>query len=162
LKRLSLSYWPFLLLLVLIGGYFGLFKSEAPHGKRSQVGTEAGKPPGTAQPSAEYDAIQYAYNNRLSDLQVQVSGHVERVLSDDLEGSRHQRFILRMETGHTLLVAHNIDLAPRIEGLTVGDPVTLFGEYEWNERGGVIHWTHRDPAGRHQDGWVRHRGRLYP
>jgi hypothetical protein len=59
------------------------------------------------------------------------------------------------------LVAHNIDLAPRIEGLAVGDTLEVFGQYEWNERGGVIHWTHHDPRGGHEAGWIRHRGRLY-
>jgi hypothetical protein len=86
---------------------------------------------------------------------------VERVLSDDREGSRHQRFILRLNSGQTLLVAHNIDLAPRVDGLSKGDRVELYGEYEWNERGGVVHWTHRDPRGNHPHGWISHRGKRY-
>jgi hypothetical protein len=45
--------------------------------------------------------------------------------------------------------------------LEVGDRVEFSGEYEWNERGGVIHWTHRDPAGQHVDGWIRHDGHTY-
>jgi hypothetical protein len=83
------------------------------------------------------------------------------VLSDDNDGSRHQRFILRLATGESLLVAHNIDLAPRVTGLQVGDTVSFNGEYEWNERGGVIHWTHHDPRGSHVGGWVEHNGRRY-
>jgi hypothetical protein len=76
------------------------------------------------------------------------------VLSDDNQGSRHQRFILKLESGHTVLVAHNIDLADRVP-LTRGDVVTLRGRYEWNDRGGVIHWTHHDPEGRGPGGWIR-------
>ena len=83
------------------------------------------------------------------------------MLRDDLKGSRHQRFLLRLSNDQTLLVAHNIDLAPRIDGLRVGDSVSFYGEYEWNDEGGVIHWTHHDPAGRHADGWLRHEGRMY-
>lgn len=93
--------------------------------------------------------------------QVSGSGRVVRVLSDDNEGSRHQRFILELSSGQTLLVAHNIDLAPRISSLTAGDTVGFYGEYETNSRGGVIHWTHHDPQGRHVAGWLEHRGRRY-
>ena len=105
--------------------------------------------------------LSEAYKSRQSDLQVGGSGEVDRILSDDVDGSRHQRFILRMGSGQTLLIAHNIDLAPRISGLSEGDLVDFYGEYEWNDRGGVIHWTHHDPQGRHVDGWLRHQGRTY-
>ena len=93
--------------------------------------------------------------------QVRGQGTVSRVLSDDNEGSRHQRFILRLSTGRTLLMAHNIDLAPRVSSLQLGDTVSFYGVYEWNDRGGVIHWTHHDPEGRHTAGWLEHKGRRY-
>ena len=96
-----------------------------------------------------------------SNRQVRGSGTVERLLRDDDNGSRHQRFILRLPSGQTVLVAHNIDLAPRIAGLRVGDTVEFDGEFEWNEQGGVVHWTHRDPRGAHAAGWLRHGGRTY-
>ena len=107
------------------------------------------------------NSVQNAYDKQLSDLQVQGEGIVSKVLSDDLEGSRHQRFILKLNNGPSLLVAHNIDLAPRINGLKAGDTVEFHGEYEWNSKGGVIHWTHDDPAGRHADGWLKHQGQTY-
>lgn len=106
-------------------------------------------------------AISDAYQNRLSDIQVRGSGKVSRILSDDNKGSRHQRFILRLSSGQTLLVAHNIDLAPRINNLQNGDSVQFYGEYEWNSKGGVIHWTHHDPGGQHVGGWLKHNGRKY-
>lgn len=93
--------------------------------------------------------------------QVSGSGEVVRILSDDNEGSRHQRFILQLSSGRTLLIAHNIDLAPRISGLRTGDTVSFYGEFEPNPQGGVIHWTHHDPQGRHVGGWLEHRGRRY-
>jgi len=93
--------------------------------------------------------------------QVQGRGTVTRILSDDNDGSRHQRFILRIASGRTLLMAHNIDLAPRVASLRTGDTVAFYGEYEWNDKGGVIHWTHRDPQGRHVAGWLEHNGRRY-
>ncbi len=106
-------------------------------------------------------ATQKAYRNRQSDLQVRGEGVVTKVLADDLRGSRHQRFIIKLESGQTLLVSHNIDLAPRIENLRTGDTVEFYGEYDWNAKGGVIHWTHHDPNGRHVGGWLKHQGKTY-
>jgi Protein of unknown function (DUF3465) len=106
-------------------------------------------------------AIARAYRQRQSNIQVQGTGTVRRVLADDNDGSRHQRFILELSSGQTLLIAHNIDLASRIAGLSNGDRVGFSGEYEWNDQGGVIHWTHVDPAGRHVAGWLEHEGRRY-
>ncbi len=107
------------------------------------------------------EKIQHAFQNKLSNVQVQSSGKVEVVLADDNKGSRHQRFILKLSTGQTVLIAHNIDLAPRIPKLEKGDVVEFFGEYEWNEKGGVIHWTHKDPNKKHVDGWLKFRGEIY-
>ena len=88
-------------------------------------------------------------------------GVVERVLSDDNDGDRHQRFILRLASGQTLLVAHNIDIAPRLNSLAPGDTVAFNGVYEWNAEGGVIHWTHHDPSGKHATGWLEYGGATY-
>lgn len=91
---------------------------------------------------------------------LETEGRVERVLRDDDDGSRHQRFILRVDDGRTLLVAHNIDLAPRVP-VAAGDRLSLRGQYEANDRGGVVHWTHHDPQGRTSGGWIEYRGRRY-
>lgn len=107
------------------------------------------------------DSIGYAFENKLSDIQVTGSGRVKAILKDDLKGSRHQKFILSVASGHTVLIAHNIDLAPRIDSIQKGDRVDFSGEYEWNEKGGVVHWTHHDPKKRHTGGWLKHDGRLY-
>ncbi|EGQ8224932.1 DUF3465 domain-containing protein [Vibrio cholerae] len=108
------------------------------------------------------DAIlQQAYQSQQSDLQVQGLGQVVKVLPDDNDGSRHQKFILKLNSGQTLLVAHNIDLAPRIPNLKVGDIVEFYGEYEWNKKGGVLHWTHKDPQNRHDHGWLKQNGQVY-
>ena len=107
------------------------------------------------------DLVAEAYANQASDVQVSGQGTVSRLLDDDHDGSRHQRFILRFDSGQTLLVAHNINLAPRIDSLAVGDVVEFNGVYEWNDRGGVLHWTHHDPQGEHEPGWLRHRGRTF-
>jgi hypothetical protein len=91
---------------------------------------------------------------------VSVAATVDRSLADDHEGSRHQRFLLRLDDGLSLLVAHNIDLAPRVP-IEAGDRVEVRGQYEWNEKGGVLHWTHHDPDGEHEGGWIRAGERTY-
>ena len=105
--------------------------------------------------------IGRAFKNRTSNVQVEGEGVVTRILADDLDGSRHQRFIVRLASGQTVLIAHNIDIAPRVTGLQDGDSLRFYGEYVWNEAGGKIHWTHKDPNGSHVAGWIKHNGRTY-
>ena len=105
--------------------------------------------------------IQQAFDRHQSNVQVQSVGRVKAVLADDNEGSRHQKFILGLDNGLTVLVAHNIDLAPRIKNIQKGDTVEFYGEYEYTEKGGVIHWTHHDPQNRHVGGWLKHEGEIY-
>jgi len=106
------------------------------------------------------EVVQAAYAARRSGVWMETAGQVERLLADDNEGSRHQRFILDVGGGHTVLIAHNIDLAERVP-VRQGDTVSLRGRYEWNDRGGVIHWTHHDPDGRLKGGWIRSQGELF-
>jgi hypothetical protein len=114
-----------------------------------------------AAPITDDSSIGRAFTSGASNVQVEGEGRVTRVLPDDLKGWRHQRFVVRLASGQTLLVTHNIDIAPRIDGLKEGDSVRFNGEYVWNEEGGVIHWTHHDPEGRHIAGWVEHNGKTF-
>ncbi len=82
------------------------------------------------------------------------------MLSDDNEGSRHQRFIVKVSGGHTVLVAHNIDVAPRVP-IKSNRNIAIYGQYEWNEKGGVVHWTHADSIGTHEGGWIEFQGKVY-
>lgn len=105
--------------------------------------------------------IMKAYKQQISNIQVQSKGEVKAILADDNDGSRHQKMILKLENGLTVLVAHNIDLAPRVEGLRKGEIVEFYGEYEYSPKGGVIHWTHHDPQAKHVDGWLKYQGKSY-
>ena len=91
---------------------------------------------------------------------IEVTGFVRRLLSDDNDGSRHQRFIIEVAGRSTLLIAHNIDLAERVP-VGMGDRVRVRGMYGWNELGGLVHWTHRDPHGVEDGGYVRYRTRMF-
>lgn len=105
-------------------------------------------------------AIVEAFRDHRSGLVVEAEGTIERLLADDREGSAHQRLIVRLANGHTVLISHNIDLAPRVPA-DPGDRIGFRGQYEWNDRGGVVHWTHHDPQGRRPGGWLRHRDQTY-
>ncbi|MEO1082490.1 MAG: DUF3465 domain-containing protein [Pseudomonadota bacterium] len=157
MKRLSPAA---LLIVLLLGLWEGLSDTAEQAATASSASVESADSASDA--FARTDAIlEKAFRERRGDLQVAGEGRVVRVLADDTQGSQHQRFLLELASGQTLLVAHNIDLAPRIPSLREGDRVAFYGEYEWNERGGVMHWTHHDPKGRHPDGWLEHEGRRY-
>lgn len=105
-------------------------------------------------------SLMQAYQDKRSKVWVEVDGSVKKVLPDDNKGSRHQRFILRLGNGHTVLVAHNIDLADKVP-LSKGDALSIRGRFEYNDRGGVLHWTHRDTKGNIKGGWISHKGKKY-
>lgn len=140
---------------VLLAGY-SWFSS-----RHSVTPGKASNPIQIQSPDKSDSAVANAFANRLSNVQVSGEGVVIKLLPDDRSGSRHQRFIVRLVSGQTLLVAHNIDLAQRVIGLGEGDSVMFRGEYEWSAKGGILHWTHRDPDGSHPAGWIRHHGRTY-
>ncbi|NLW30440.1 MAG: DUF3465 domain-containing protein [Fibrobacter sp.] len=98
--------------------------------------------------------IEYYTQQQTSNKIVTVKGNVTKILSDDTDGDKHQRFIIRISNNHTLLIVHNIDIAPRIENLKVNDVVYVHGEYVWNDQGGLVHWTHHDPDEIHENGWI--------
>lgn len=105
--------------------------------------------------------IAQAFAERRSGVPVSASGTVTRLLPDDLNPPRHQRFLVQLSNGQTVLISHNIDLAPRISTLRENAPVAFKGDYEWNDKGGVVHWTHHDPDGSHEAGWINYGGMIY-
>jgi len=142
------------IVVLLVAAYLGFVNSN-------RLTPQAVPVSDSAASSDDILARLFAEQGAHDSVQVQGSGIVKKLLPDDNEGSRHQRFIIQLANGQTLLISHNIDLAKRIETLKPGDRVEFNGEYEWNRQGGVIHWTHRDPDGRHSPGWIRHRGQTY-
>jgi len=146
----------FVLLAMVVAWLYQRPEEQAPAGgsqDRLEPSVEASKSGsgGATRRPAEFRSGQMA----------EVTGRVARLLADDDQGSRHQRFIVSLGDSTILLVAHNIDLAPRVP-VEKGDQVRVRGQYEYNERGGVLHWTHHDPDGRRRDtGWIEHHGEVY-
>lgn len=107
------------------------------------------------------ELLSKLFNEGQSNVQVHGTGNVISLLADDLDVDRHQGFVVELKSGQALLISHNIDLAPRIDELSLNDQIEFFGEYEWNEKGGVVHWTHHDPNKLHADGWLFHKNKIY-
>lgn len=141
-------------ILVAIAQQLGLISPEAGSGS-SPAGPSASLP---AERDGGAARIAQAKADRESGFMVTVDARVTKLLPDDLKGSKHQRFLILVGEEHSVLVAHNIDLANRVP-LERGDSVRIRGQFEWNEKGGVLHWTHHDPGGRHPGGWIEHAGR---
>ena len=112
-----------------------------------------------AQTNASVIADLYAKKH--SQVWVEDNGIVVKVLADDVNGARHQRFLVKVGTDQTLLFVHNIDLAARVENMKLGDHIAFSGEYIYNPKGGIIHWTHHDPQGKHKAGWIKLNGKIY-
>lgn len=106
-------------------------------------------------------ALINAFERKQSDVFVEGNGTVKKLLPDDNKGARHQKFLVAVSDQQTLLFAHNIDLADRIDTIAVGDEIKFRGEYVYNPKGGVMHWTHHDPKGAIQGGWILHNGKTY-
>ena len=111
--------------------------------------------------SMDAGAIVEAFATHRNLPQVQGSGVVTKVLKDDTKGLPHQKFLLKVSDNITILVAHNIDLAPRVADIHEGDSVEFKGEYIYTPKGGTVHWTHKDPRGHHAGGYLKHNGKTY-
>jgi len=153
------------LVLVAVAAYFGpVSGGDGGVEQRETAAPAANANDASIGVSAREKALRDAIRTERSGVMVEITAKVMRVLPDDNEGSRHQRFLLELDEPvgdvRTILVAHNIDLAERVP-LDEGDRITVSGQYEWNEKGGVIHWTHHDPGDRREGGWIEHRGVRY-
>lgn len=152
-------------IVLVAASLLGLYQHFQKPATNNYTGTVSAKVSASSQKEpASGDAqavaqIRAAQNNSDARFWTTVQGTVVKNLRDDREGNPHQRFLLEITPGITLLVAHNIDLAKRVP-VREGSQVTVSGEYVWNNRGGILHWTHHDPRGR-QGGWIELNGQRY-
>lgn len=104
--------------------------------------------------------VAAAQNGHQSHVQVTCTLPVKRMLRPDEKGEKHEKFLLQLSNGSTILVAHNVSRAPSVP-ISAGDIVTVHGEYIWNAKGGVIHWTHASDTPRHESGFIDFNGQRY-
>jgi len=156
--------WLALLVIIVLSYQWFDLPQQNVAGSFTDTSTNALKSNSTVQHSVAQNnnaLIQQAFEHQQQNVQVQGLGTVVKLLPDDTKGARHQRLIVKLTSTLTVLIAHNIDLAPRIDAISVGDEIQFYGVYEWNNKGGVVHWTHHDPNGRHLNGWLMHQGKTY-
>ncbi|HEY8320300.1 MAG TPA: DUF3465 domain-containing protein [Candidatus Baltobacteraceae bacterium] len=74
--------------------------------------------------------------------------------------SEHEAFDVQTPCGPAEIV-DNVDIAPPVP-VRPGDRIDVRGEMV-HDRGKppIVHWTHHDPQGTHEDGFIRLRGRAY-
>jgi hypothetical protein len=118
--------------------------------------------PACAAATADNAAVERDYAERRSTVEVTAQGVVTAVLADDTgPAGRHQRFIIRLAGAtQTVLIDNNVDVGQRVP-VAPSDDVTVHGEYIWNDQGGLIHYTHHDPAPNHEGGWIDRNGVRY-
>ena len=91
---------------------------------------------------------------------VEVIGEVAANLPDIVDDASYQQFILQLNNNHLVMVSHNTDISLPIP-IGPGSKVRIRGEYDWTPDGGLIHWTHRDPSGQREGGWIEANGARY-
>jgi hypothetical protein len=114
----------------------------------------------TAATAGDQFTLLEAIVEKQRDVWVEFEATVAKELPDDSESPRHQRFLLELPSGDTILIAHNIEVAARAP-IRTGARVRVKGRYEWNDRGGVVHWTHRDERRGSPAGWIEVGGRRF-
>lgn len=85
---------------------------------------------------------------------------VTKVLPDDNNGLKHQKWVVRLTNGTTLQAVYNSDMCPRVP-IKVGDVIAMGGMFIWTNSGPMLHWLHHDPRGNRPDGYVYVKGNFY-
>jgi len=157
--------------VLAVAGYFGVdlkgnntTESGGPTSSPTASSTTSRSAPATPSAADSQKVVADLMRAKRSEVMVTLRANVLKVLPDDNDGSRHQRLLLSITTRNaphdTVLIAHNIDLAPRVP-VDEGDELLVRGQYEFNDLGGVIHWTHHDPRKRREGGWIELDGERY-
>ena len=108
-------------------------------------------------------ALCRAYTSGTSHVEVTAEGTVVREFGVRAgRASPHEGFLMRLSSDCSLVVRveANVDFTGTF-ALRRGQTVDVRGEYEYYPLGGVIHWTHRDPRGRHEGGFISVDGKTY-
>ncbi len=111
-------------------------------------------------PADDSDIIVQAFQTRTSNVFVEAPAKVVWVYPEVDENVRYQEFAVRLENGHRMRIRHSLDEARRVP-LQKNLEIRFRGEFDWTSDGGLIHWTHDDPAGLRDAGWIEVDGKRY-
>ncbi len=104
--------------------------------------------------------VEQAYYAKKSDLMVEVTGEVVRVVRPVKGSEGHQEFQLRLPNGQMVMVVRNASVEDRVP-LEASDRVPVRGKYQWTDLGGIIRGTQRDYSLDRMHGWVELDGKKY-
>ncbi|MDE2483427.1 MAG: DUF3465 domain-containing protein [bacterium] len=108
-------------------------------------------------------AVCNDYGTQRSGDEVIATGHVIDVLGERAGRSgEHEGYLVKLDGNCDLLV--KVETNTTITGpiaLRPKERVVVKGVYIYNPLGGLIHWTHHDPRGRHVGGYVTAGGTSY-
>lgn len=110
--------------------------------------------------SVGQDDILAAQANQDRKVELTFSAPVCRLLPDDTKGLPHQLFLVQLNNGSMVKIAHDTKYAPHVP-IRPGDLVTIKGEFIYNRKGGVVHWTHHSDTPRHEGGYIEFGGKRY-
>jgi hypothetical protein len=99
------------------------------------------------------ELIVSAWQQEKSNFHVQFEARVILKLPDEDNYGNAQKFLVVLENGHRLLISHDLEISTRVP-IVVNSLIRVKGEYDWNETGGMVHWTHRDINNERDGGWI--------
>lgn len=86
---------------------------------------------------------------------------VTKLLPDDRNGLKHQKWEARLSNGEVIQVVYNSDMGDRVP-VKIGDKFGVGGQFVWGrQRMGVMHWLHEDKREKRPDGYVFFNGTVY-
>lgn len=124
------------------------------------VASQVWQAPSSYNAEPGFRVLADAYVNKKSGMMAEVQGQVTRLIMDEDESAREQKFVIHAISGQSLMVTHDLSRSDRVPVAT-GDEVIVRGEYVWTEPGGMLIWTTRDSGSGDRHGWIDHKGERY-
>lgn len=159
--------------LVFLGGSFHATASDyIEYGRRQRGGeTENGRRSREQNPNDrgeerspgnedDSEIVRAVVNRRRVDFVEGRGMVVIRTLADDTNGLRHQKWVVQLSNGSSMMAVYNLDMCERV-ALKVGDHVAMGGQFVWTNQGALLHWLHYDPRKTRPDGYVEVNGKVY-